>query len=291
MSLSTNPPDPLPGSGAVSTPPPPPAASPAAPAPPPGGPAGSHLPRLSQQRPLVLFAIGFAVILVVVLAIVLVFAPKPAPPRCPDPDQPCTQVSQGQRPIAAGGGLTVELPPPTTSTSPVLRNGATWTDSTSSVQIDYDDTVWTLDTTTPAGLMLLTAANGNIVLRIEADRATDVDAPKLLSALEQFTAGIFTGVARDNSPANMPLHPQIGYMDALGEYLVGTSSEGGQITNYGFTLVTASDTTTNATIGVLVAVPEPDRLAGSGAGAPRVVKLVAGLVDEVMKHVYWTPPQ
>ena len=63
----------------------------------------------------------------------------------------------------------------------------------------------------------------------------------------------------------MLLHPQVGYKDALGEYLVGTSSEGGQITNYGFTLVTASDPDTNATIWVLVAVPEPDRLAGSGA--------------------------
>jgi hypothetical protein len=291
MSISTNPPDPTPESGAAAAPPPPPPAPPIAPAPPPGGPAGSHPPRLSQQRPLVLFGIGFAVILVVVLLIVVVFAPKPPPPRCPDPDQPCLPNQPSQLPIPTGGGLAIELPPPTTSTSPVLRNGATWTDTTSGVQIDYDDTLWTLDSTTPAGLMLLTAGQGSIVLRIEVDSASEVDAPNLLSALEQFTAGIFTGVARDSSPANMLLHPQIGYKDALGEYLVGTSSEGGQITNYGFTLVTASDAGTNTTIGVLVAVPEPDRLAGSGSGAPRIVKLVAGLVDEVMKHVYWTAPQ
>jgi len=290
MSVSPNPPDPMPVSGGVAaSPPPPPAGPPAAPAP--GGPAGSHPPRLAQQRPLVLFAIGFAVILAVVLVIVVVFAPKPPPPRCPDPDQPCLKVSQSQRLISAGGTQLIELPPPTTSTAPILRNGTTWTDTASGVQIDYDDTIWTLNTGTPEGLMLLTAGQGSIVLRVEVDKATDINAPDLLSALEQFTAGIFTGVKRDNSTANMPLHPQIGYKDALGEYLVGTSSEGGQITNYGFTLVTASDASTNSTIGVLVAVPEPDRLAGSGAGAPRIVKLVAGLVDETLKHVYWTPPQ
>jgi hypothetical protein len=129
------------------------------------------------------------------------------------------------------------------------------------------------------------------VLRIEVDKSSDGDAQSLLTKLEQFTAGIFSGVTRDNEPANQPLHPQIGYRDALGEYLVGQSSEGGQITNYGFTLVTATDEPSGATIGVLVAVPEPDRLAGQSPGAPRVVKVVAGFVDQVMKHVFWTPPQ
>jgi len=290
MSLPATPPDPMPASGAVAAPPAPPA-PPIAPGSTPGGPRGSHPPRLSRQRPLVLFAIAFAAVLVVVLVIVVAFAPKPPTPRCPDPNQPCSPISPGQQPVSVGGGLAVELPPLTTSTAPVLRNGTTWTDSVSGVQFDYDSELWTLDTTTPAGLALLTAGQGSIVLRIEVDSATDVDAPTLLSALEQFTAGIFTGVARDTSPANRPLHPQIGYKEALGEYLVGTSSEGGQITNLGFMLVTASDPTSNATIGVLVAVPEPDRLAGSGAGAPRIMKLVDGLVDEVMRHVYWTPPQ
>ena len=253
-------------------------------------PQWSSPPRLSRQRPLLLFGVGFGAVLLIALLVILVFAPKASPPRCPDPDQPCSPVLPSQRPVSVTNPG-IELPPPSTSTAPILRNGTAWTDSASGVQFDYDDQLWTLDTTTPAGIALLTAGQGSIVLRIEVDKASDVDAPTLLTDLEQFTAGLFTGVARDTDPRNRLLHPQIGYQDGFGEYLVGTSSEGGQITNYGFTLVTASDPASNATIGVLIAVPEPDRLAGDGAGAPRIVKLVAGLVDEVMKRVYWTPPQ
>lgn len=287
MTLASPPPDPMPAPGAdfVSAGPPP--APPGAPTAQPGG----HPPRLSRHRPLILFAIGFAVILLVVLAIIVFAAPKPSPPRCPDPDQPCSPVSPGQGPVSGGGVLAITLPPPSTSTSPVLRDGTAWTDPASGVQVDYDNQTWTPDTGTPAGLEVLTIGQGSIVLRIEVDSATDVDAQTLLTDLEQFTAGIFTGVQRDDQPANRPLHPQIGYVDALGEYLVGSSKEGGQITNYGFTLVTATNTASNTTIGVLVAVPEPDRLLGTDAGAPRVVKYVNGLVDDVMKRVYWTPPQ
>jgi hypothetical protein len=266
MSLPGNPPDPIP-------------------------PRWSSPTRLSRRRPLLLFGISFAAVLLVALAIILVAAPKPSPPRCPDPDQPCSPISPSQQPVSTIAAPGVELPPPSTSTAPVLRNGTAWTDPVSGVQIDYDDQLWTLDPGTPDGIALLTAGQGSIVLRIEVDQAGAVDAPTLLSSLEQLTDGIFTGVAHDDDPRSLLLHPQIGYRDALGEYLVGTSSEGGQITNYGFTLVTAGDAASNATIGVLVAVPEPDRLASDRAGAPRIVKLVSGLVDEVLKHVYWTPPQ
>jgi hypothetical protein len=252
---------------------------------------GSYPARLSQGRPVILFAVGLAAIVVVVLAILVAFAPKPPPQRCPDPDQPCSPIPPRQGTIAAGGGVAVQLPPPSTSTAPLLRNGTAWADPASGVQIDYDSKLWTLEQGTPEGLALLTAGQGSIVLRIEVDKASDVDAQTLLDDLEQFTDGLFTGVTRDNEPRNVPLHPQIGYRDALGEYLVGTSSEGGQITNYGFTLVTATDAPSNATIGVLVAVPEPDRLAGQDPGSPRILKLVGGLVDEVMKHVFWARPQ
>jgi hypothetical protein len=251
---------------------------------------GSYPARLSTGRPLILFGVGFATILIVVLAILLAFAPKPPPPRCPDPDQPCSPIPPAQGTVP-GGGLAVQLPPPSTSTSPLLRNGKTWTDTASGVEIDYDSDLWSLESGTPEGLALLTTGQGSIVLRIEVDKAGDVDAKTLLGKLEQFTDGLFSGVARDDDPRNIPLHPQIGYRDALGEYLVGNSAEGGQITNYGFTLVTATDAPSNSTIGVLVAVPEPDRLAGDSPGSPRIVKVVAGVVDDVMKHVFWTPPQ
>lgn len=247
--------------------------------------------RLSSRRPLWLFLIAFGAVVVVALILIVAFAPKPTPPKCPDPNEPCAsslllpRTSSG---LPAPHGA-IELPPPANTGSPVLRNGITWTDPTTGMQVDWDNSTWTETAGLPPGLEVLGTAGGNIVVRVETYPAADASPDQLVSAMRDFVGTILEGVAPNTEDKNRPLHPQIGYRDAVGGYYTGFSSEGGQIVDYGVIILAASDG--QSTMGYMIFTPSPDRQVTDDPNGPRLVKLVGQLVDVMLSHTWWTAPQ
>ncbi len=182
-------------------------------------------------------------------------------------------------------------PPPATpgpeSNSPPLVNGTVWQDPASGVTIQYDASLWKPQTGGDPNVLVL-QIGGGVLLRFEIQPTGTVTPDAMQQALRSLAANNMEGLAENTEAKNKALHPQIGYTDSLWTYLTGTTSDGGQITDYGVTLMSASDG--KNTIGVFLAVAGPDDNLG-GSGGPRRVKAAGGIADEVLHHVFWSGAQ
>ncbi|MEA2610557.1 MAG: hypothetical protein QOI37_1019 [Chloroflexota bacterium] len=229
--------------------------------------AGDAQTRLHPARLLIVFAVMLgAVILVAAIVVSLTASPEP-PPNC-QPGVECGGPPPGGDAASAAPSLAAILPPTSAPTVPPgtigIRAGTPYSNTALGFQFEYSDW-WAIDTsnTDPREVDLVyqgTSGDGLLIMAgaPTAEASPTAFADKWFATLQNWAPDL----AVDDSPKNVILGPEIGFVDGIGRVYAGTrSSAQSATTPIGVSMIVASDGTRTA--AAILIVWNPDKSVGT----------------------------
>jgi hypothetical protein len=209
---------------------------------------------LDQRAILALFAVGILAVVLIAAVVAFTQGEKRDLPPCPDPELPCAGLAlPAIEPVAAGPGQAQGRHP--------FADWQTHQDAATGFSVQYDPSIWTVGQASE-GAVALTAIGGNVVLLLDAVRASDVSPEILLGIARDQWSQRLLGFAEDTEPARQLLgDPILGYRDGVGGLFAGTiDTAQGPTLDMTVAIVVATDgqVTAAATLLTPVALPLRD---------------------------------
>ena len=196
-------------------------------------------------------------------------------PQCPNPDLPCVKHDLGLPSAASlrSGGVLAAVSDAAIPSGPPFADLTTYTDSSLGFSFQYGDP-WSVDQQGD-GIVLLTAANGNVALIIEGVTNDVADAQQILDFRHGKLDQALFAMATDDKPAHRLLgNPILGHKVGIAG-LFGASFDTAQGPSADATI--ASVGASDGTISVVATLISPTQ----GRG------LTMGWADQVIDTFTW----
>ena len=232
---------------------------------------------LDQRAILGLFAVLLLASVLVAAVVAFAQGQQRDLPPCPDPEIPC-----------AGLALPASAPMAAVPAQPADRHPfADWQlyqDPATGFSVEFDPDLWSISNQN-AGMLVLQALSGNVVLLFDVGQAGQWSPEALLNAERDLWSQRLLGLAEDAEPARALLgDPILGYRDGVSGLFSGTlDTSQGPTLDMTVAVVAATDDTITAAAVLITPVALPL----NQGGELEVRDIVLGWADTVINTFTW----